>query len=87
MHLFFAITKMGIGHALGEPLFDSWKSPSHPAAGEDDFAAARLRSSPGYDGREKPVLIQWATEFLNGTMLQRASICSESSLYDKLSVG
>jgi hypothetical protein len=23
MHLFFAITKMGIGHVLGEPLFDS----------------------------------------------------------------
>ena len=51
------------------------KSPSHPAAGEDDFAAARLRFSPGYDGRGITYAVQGATEFLNGTMLQESFIC------------
>jgi hypothetical protein len=54
MHLFFAITKIGIDHALGEPFFlIVRKSPSHSAAKEDDLAAAGLRFSPGYDGRGK----------------------------------
>jgi hypothetical protein len=58
-----------------------------PAAGEDVFAANSAAFQPGYEGLERPVRGSMVTESLNGTMLQRASVCSESRLYDKLPVG
>jgi hypothetical protein len=51
MHLFFAITKMGMGHVLGETVFDRLEIASPPAVGEDDWlrldCAAALASTAG----------------------------------------
>ena len=46
-----------------------------------------LHFRPGYEGLEKAHGVSMVTESLNGTMLQGASVCSESRLYDKLPVG
>jgi hypothetical protein len=63
------------------------KSPSHPAAGEDDFAAARLRFSPGYDGREKTYAGSMSNRVSKWNNASRGFHLQESSLYDKLPVG
>jgi hypothetical protein len=63
------------------------KSPSHPAAGEDDFAAARLRFSHGYDGRGKTYAVQGSNRVSKWNNASRVFHLQESSLYDKLPVG
>jgi len=71
MHLFFAITKIGIGNAFGEPFWIVLKLVFCILQPEKTILPRVQRvSALATMALEKPMRAQWATEFRNGTMLE-----------------
>jgi hypothetical protein len=85
--LFFAITKIGIGHAFGETFLDSFETRPVHLRPEKMLLRVGAAFQAWLRGSGKSPWGSMVTESLNGTMLQGTSVCSESRLYDKLPVG